>query len=62
MTYVLVKLLMFEDMLLKLFSVLLLNQTWVYLPSHSKADLLTLGYGEGKCSIYYKAPGKKLGS
>ena len=53
---------MFEDMLLKLFSVLLLNQTWVYLPSHSKANLLTLGYGEGKCSIYYKAPGKKLGS
>lgn len=44
------------------FAVLLANQTWARLPMHSKANLLTLGYGEGKCSIYYKAPGKKLGS
>ena len=29
-----------------------LNQTWVLSPTHSKANLLTLGCGEGKCSIY----------
>ena len=31
---------------------LLLNQTWVCLPTHSKTNLLTLGNGEGKCSVY----------
>ena len=32
----------------------LLNQTWVRSQAHSKVNLLTLGCGEGKCSIYYK--------
>ena len=35
---------------------LLLNQTWVHSPTHSKANLLTLGRGEGKCSVYFRAP------
>ena len=38
---------------------LLLNQTWVYLPRLSKANLLILGYGKGKCSIYCRAPSKE---
>ena len=37
-------------------TLLLLKQTWVPLPVHSKANLLTPGRGEGKCSIYCKAP------
>ena len=31
-------------------------QTWFYLPAHSKANLLTLGCGEGKCSLYCREP------
>ena len=34
---------------------LLLNQAWVCLPMHSKANLLTLGCGEGKCSVYCRS-------
>ena len=34
---------------------MLWNQTWVQLPSGSKVNLLILGCGEGKCSIYCKA-------
>ena len=34
----------------------LLNQTWVYSLTLHKADLLTLGYGGGKYSVYCKAP------
>lgn len=33
---------------------LLLNQTWVHLPTCNEADLLTWGRGEGKCSIHYR--------
>ena len=32
------------------------NQTWVYLPSHDKASLLTPGYDEGKYRVYCKTP------
>ena len=32
--------------------VVVTDQTWVCLPQCSKANLLTLGRGEGKCSIY----------
>ena len=28
------------------------TQTWIHSPTHSKADLLTLACGDGKCSIY----------
>ena len=38
---------------------MLLNQTWVHLPTHSKANLLTPGCGEGKCSVYCRAPSKE---
>ena len=38
---------------------LLPNQSWVCLASNSKADLLTLGCGEGKSSIH--VAGAKLG-
>ena len=31
------------------------NQTQVHSPAHSKANLLTPGGGEGKCSIYFRA-------
>ena len=31
--------------------ILLLNQTWVYSPVHNKANLLTLGCREEKCSL-----------
>ena len=30
---------------------LLLNQTWVHFPVHNKANLLTLGWSEEKCSL-----------
>ena len=30
------------------------NQTWVRLPVRSKANLLTLGCGEGKRSVYFR--------
>ena len=39
--------------------VVLPNQTWVYLPTCSKANLLTLGCGEGKYSMYRRAPSKE---
>ena len=35
---------------------LLPNQTWVCLPTCSKANILILGCGEGKCNIYCRAP------
>ena len=35
---------------------MLLNQTWVYSLTLRKADLPTLGCGEGKNSVYCKAP------
>ena len=38
---------------------LLPNQTWVHSPVHSKANLLTPGCGERKCSIYCRAPSKE---
>ena len=38
---------------------LLLNETWVHSPTRSKANLLTPGCGEGKCSIYCRAPSKE---
>ena len=34
---------------------ILMNQTGVNLPVCSKVNLLTLGWGEGKCSVYCKA-------
>ena len=34
----------------------LTNQTWVCSLMRSKANLLTPGYGERKCSVYCKAP------
>ena len=33
-------------------STVLSNRTWVFLPTKSKAKLLTLGCGEGEYSIY----------
>ena len=38
---------------------LLPRQTGVRLPTCSKANLLTLGFDEGKCSIYCRAPSKE---
>ena len=40
---------------------LLLNLTWVRSPMGSKAKLLTLGCGEGRVSIYCRAPSKENG-
>ena len=42
-------------------ALLLLNQTWVCLPPAlcSKASLLTPSGGEGKCSVYCRAPSKE---
>ena len=34
-------------------------KTWVCLPTCSKANLLTLGSSDGKCSIYCRAPSKE---
>ena len=31
------------------------SQTWVLLPTYSKANLLTPGHGEGTCSFMAKA-------
>lgn len=31
---------------------MLMKKTWVCSPMCSKANLLTPGYGEGKCSVY----------
>ena len=44
-----------------LFLVMLPNQTRVCLFMHGKANLLTLGCGEGKYSIYRRAPSKENG-
>ena len=41
---------------------LLLNQTWVRLPAQSKANLLTLGCGEGKGSVYCRRQVRNPGS
>ena len=41
--------------------VLLLNQTWVLSPTHSKVNLLSLGYSEGKCSIYCRYQARSPG-
>ena len=38
---------------------MLLNQTWVHLPTCSKANLLTPGYSEGKCDIFCREPSKE---
>ena len=38
---------------------LLPNQTWVCLPTCSKAKLLTLGWREGNCSGYCRVPSRK---
>ena len=35
------------------------NQIWVHSPEHCKAKLLTLGQGEEKHKVYYRAPGKE---
>ena len=40
---------------------LLPNQTCLCSHLHSKANLLTLGYSEGKYSIYCRAPSKENG-
>ena len=37
----------------------LLNKPWVCLPGCSEANLLTLGCGEGKCSVYCRVPSKE---
>lgn len=39
--------LMYNEKKSFVFAVLLANQTWARLPMHSKANLLTLGCGEG---------------
>ena len=38
------------------------TKTWVCSPTHSKANLLTPGSGEGKWSVYCKVPYKKSGT
>ena len=38
---------------------LLQKQTWVCSPGSSKANLLPLGFGEAKCSVYCKVPRKE---
>ena len=35
------------------------NQTWVHLPASSKGNLLTPGCGEGRRSVYCRAPSKE---
>ena len=40
---------------------LLPNQTWVRLPTCSKASLLTPGCGEGQCSIYCRRQARSPG-
>ena len=41
---------------------LLLNLTWVCLPTCSKANLLTPGCGEGKYIIYCRHQARRTGS
>ena len=43
------------------FLLLLSNHTWVHLPVHSKANLLTLGCGEGKYSVYCRYQTRSTG-
>ena len=40
---------------------LLPNHTWVHWPMCRKANRLTLGCGEGKCSIYFRCETKRIG-
>ena len=40
-------------------NMLLLNETWVHSPARIKANLLTPGHGEGKCSIYGRSTSKE---
>ena len=35
------------------------NQTWVHLPASSKGNILTPGCGEGRRSVYCRAPSKE---
>ena len=51
----------FSERQKRILGVVLLNQTWVHLPTHSKASLLTLGHGEGNYCIYCRAPSKENG-
>ena len=39
---------------------MLSNQTWVHSPKCSKANLLTLVCGEGKCHVYCKVINKEF--
>lgn len=39
----------------------LLNQTWVHSPTHSKANLLTPDCGEGQRSVFRWVPDKESG-
>ena len=48
-----------DNNLIKIMINVLPNQTWVHLPTRSKANLLTPGCGEGKCSVYCRAPSKE---
>ena len=41
---------------------LLLSQTWVCLPTCSKANLLTLGCSEGKYSVHCRRQARRTGS
>ena len=41
---------------------LLLNQTQVCSPVLCKDDLLSPGYGEGKCSVYWTVPNRESGT
>ena len=41
---------------------LLLNQTQVCSPALCKADLLSPGYGEGKCNVYCRVPNRESGT
>ena len=59
---------LFQDTLFKILYcfrqknfIMLPNQTWVHSPAHSKANLLTPGCGEGKYSVYFRAPSKENG-
>lgn len=38
------------------------NQTWVCSPAHHKADLPTLGHGEGRCNVYCRHQARSPGS
>ena len=36
------------------------NPTWVHSPKHSKANLLMLGCGDGKCSVYCRCQTRSM--